>query len=214
MFGHSHVPLFVSAQPVLMGFLPVSFQHWHMGTFSYTACFFTYCISSSRAFRTKTESNHPPLASSQYLQSNRIQLLHNLSTFTPPTALLQNLGCQVEGPDLCSTCCVHRGGCVVCVADLLPKTLADLNVQILATIGAFHLSGNMWAVREEAHSFSVTPVSSVTERVEDIMPALQAKHARERELRCIATEVVQEPGSSPDLLMVQDCSEHYACHTR
>ena len=27
MFGHSDVPLFVSAQPVLMGFLPVSFQH-------------------------------------------------------------------------------------------------------------------------------------------------------------------------------------------
>ena len=42
------------------------------------------------------------------------------------------------------------------------------------------------------------------------MPALQAYHARERELRCVATEIVQEPGSSPDLLMVQDCTEQYA----
>ena len=29
-------------------------------------------------------------------------------------------------------------------------------------------------------------------------------------MRCIATEVVQEPGSSPDLLMEQDCTEQYA----
>ena len=69
---------------------------------------------------------------------------------------------------------------MVCVANLLLKTLADLRVQILVTVGAFQLSGNMWAVREEAHSFSVTPVSCVTQRVEDIMPALQAYHARER----------------------------------
>ena len=32
-------------------------------------------------------------------------------------------------------------------------------------------------------------------------------HGRERELQCVATEV---PGSSLDLLMVQDCSEQYA----
>ena len=99
---------------------------------------------------------------------------------------------------------------MACVANLLPKTLADLRVQILTTIEAFHLSGNMWAVREEAHSFSVTPVSCVTKSVEDIMPALQSYHARKRELRCVATEVVQEPGSSPVLLMVQDCTEQYA----
>ena len=68
----------------------------------------------------------------------------------------------------------------------------------------------MWAVREEAHSFSVTPVSCVTKRVEDIMPALQAYHARKRELQCVATESVQKPGSSPDLLMVQDCTEQSA----
>ena len=99
---------------------------------------------------------------------------------------------------------------MVCVAILLPKTLADLGVQILTTVGASHLSGNMWAVREEAHSFSVTPVSCVTKRVEDIMPALQSYHARERELRCVATEIVQEPSPSPDLLMVQDCTEQNA----
>ena len=102
---------------------------------------------------------------------------------------------------------------MVCVANLLPNTLADLRVQILTTVGAFHLSSNMWAVREETHSFSVTPVSCVTKRVEDIMPALQAYHARERDLRCIASEVVQEPGSSPDLLMVQDCTDQYAFAT-
>ena len=47
VFGHSDVPLSVSAQPVLMGFFSVSFQHrlsW--GTCSYNACFLTYCISS------------------------------------------------------------------------------------------------------------------------------------------------------------------------
>ena len=99
---------------------------------------------------------------------------------------------------------------MACVANLLPKTLADLRVQILTTIEAFHLSGNMWVVREEAHSFSVTLVSCVTKSVEDIMPALQSYHARKRELRCVATEVVQEPGSSPVLLMAQDCTEQYA----
>ena len=149
MFGHSDVPWFVSAQPVLMGFFPVSFQHWLMGTFSYTACFFTYCISSSRAFRTKTGFNSP-LASSQYFLS-RIEFSSctNLSTFTHPTALLQYWVCQVEGLDLSSTRHVHQSRCVTCVANLLPKTLADLRVQILTTIGAFHLNGNMWAVREK-----------------------------------------------------------------
>ena len=39
------------------------------------------------------------------------------------------------------------------------------------------------------------------------MPALQAYHARERELQCIATQVGQETGSPPDLLMVRDCTE-------
>ena len=33
VFGHSDVPLLVTAQPVLMGFSLLSFQHWLMGTF-------------------------------------------------------------------------------------------------------------------------------------------------------------------------------------
>ena len=45
------------------------------------------------------------------------------------------------------------------------------------------------------------------------MPALQACHARKGELRCVATLIVQEPGSSPDLVMVQDCTEQYALAT-
>ena len=195
-FGHSEVPFFVSAQPVLMGFFPVSFQHWLMGTFSYTACFFTYCISSSRAFRTKTGSNHPPLASSQYFPS-RIEF--SSCKICPPSLLRLRFfsiwGCQVEGSHLCSTCYVHRRRSVSCVVNLLPKTLADLGVQILSSFGSFHPSGNMWAVCEEVHSFSVSLISCVTKRVEDIMPALQAYHARKRELRCVATEIMQEPSS-------------------
>ena len=79
MFGHSDVPLFVSAQPVLMGFFPVSFQHRLMGTLSYTACFFTYCISSTRLpnqdWIQPSSFGVVPVLSS----SDRIQLLHNLS---------------------------------------------------------------------------------------------------------------------------------------
>ena len=42
------------------------------------------------------------------------------------------------------------------------------------------------------------------------MPELRAHHARKGELRCIATEIVQEPSSSPALLMAQDCTEQNA----
>ena len=42
---------------------------------------------------------------------DRIQLLHNLSAFTPPTAPLQYLGSQVDGTGLCSTRRVHHDGC-------------------------------------------------------------------------------------------------------
>ena len=137
-------------------------------------------------------------------------------TICPPSLLrlrlfsifLERGGGQVEGPDLCSARHVHHGRCVAYVANFLPKTFSDLGIQILSTFGSFHPPGNMWAVREEALSFSTTPVSCVTKRVEDVMPALQAYHARERELRCVATEIVQEPGSSP--VMVQDCQEQYA----
>ena len=83
--------------------------------------------------------------------SNRIQ--HNLSTFTPPTALFQYL--------LCALWRMHG-------LQLVAKGSRDLRVSILV----IHLSSNMLAVRE-------TPVSCVTQRLEDIMPALQTCHARE-----------------------------------
>ena len=175
MFGYSDVPLLESAQPVLMGFFPVSFHHWPTGDlFTHRVLLYALHLLFTRL------SNQDGIQPSSFgivailSLKNRIQLLQNLSTFTPPTALLQYLGCQVEGLNLCFTCYVHRGRCMACVAKLLPKTL-------LTTSGAFHLSGDMWAVREEVHSFSVTPVSCVTKRVENIMPALQAYHARARE---------------------------------
>ena len=74
----------------------------------------------------------------------------------------------------------------------------------------FSRSGNMWSVREKAHSFTITLVSCVAKRVGDIMPALQAYHAQQRELQCVAIEIVQEPTSSPDLFMVQNCTEQKA----
>ena len=42
------------------------------------------------------------------------------------------------------------------------------------------------------------------------MSELRAHHAPKGELRCIATEIVREPGSSPALLMAQDCTEQNA----
>ena len=61
------------------------------------------------------------------------------------------------------------------------------------------------AVHEEAHTFSTLPITvAPSARKTACLPALQAYHARERELRCVATEIVQEPGSSPDLLMQQE----------
>ena len=42
------------------------------------------------------------------------------------------------------------------------------------------------------------------------MPALQASLARERERRCVATEMVQELGYSPDQRRVQDCRAQHS----
>ena len=109
MFGHSDVPLFVSAQTVLMGFFTVSFQHWLMGTFSYTACFFTCCMSSSRAFRTKIGSNHPPLASSQYFLC-RIEF--SSCTICPPSLLRLRLFSIWEAKSKGLTC-VPLAMCIV-----------------------------------------------------------------------------------------------------
>ena len=191
MFGHSDVPLFVSAQPVLMGFLPVSFQHGLMVTFSYTACFFTYCISSSRAFRTKTGSNHSPLASSQHFPS-RIEFS---SCTVCPSSLLRLRFFRIWGVKSTGLACVPLGKCImaeVCPASSTccrrPWQISESRFsRLLDPSTRLTICG---PVCEEAYSSSVSPVSCVAQRVEDIMPALQAYHARKRELRCVAAEIV------------------------
>ena len=81
MFGHSDVPLFVSAQPVLMEFFPVSFQHWLMEPF--------------HTQRAKLCTASPPHAPSEPRLDPTILLWHRPSTFplgsnsAPPTAPLQ-----------------------------------------------------------------------------------------------------------------------------
>ena len=72
-----------------MGFFPVSFQHWLIGTFSYTAC-----------ARLPNQDWIQPSSFGivqVFSLSDRIQLLHNLSTFTPPTAPLQYLVVKSAG---------------------------------------------------------------------------------------------------------------------
>ena len=72
------------------------------------------------------------------------QIEFSSSTICPPSLIRLRLF-SIWGvkwtPDLCSTCHVHRGECVACVANQLPKTLADLSLQILTTIGTFHPCG-------------------------------------------------------------------------
>ena len=211
-----------------MGFFTVSFQHWLMGTFSYIACFFTYCISSSRPFRTKTGSNHPPLASSRYFPS-RIDF--SSCRICPPSLLRLRLfsiwsGQVKKGPNLCSTCYVHRGGCVVCVANLLPKARARQAKAILrGHINRKFPRGRQPVAEDQFADLRVHVVSSPRldrstrlaicglfvkklsrspSRLSLALPSawktscLHSKRImhRERELRCVATEIVQEPGSS------------------
>ena len=214
MFGHSDVPLFVSAQPaVLMGFVPVSFQDWLTGTLSYTACFFTHCISSPRAFRIKTGSRPSSFDIVLVLAlSDRVQLLHKLSAFTPPTAHLQYLGSHVDGAGLCSTREVHHCGCGLRRQSCWRRHSQILESRFSRRLDSLHFSiGNMWTDCKEAYSSSVTPVSLRHPRAWTTSCLHSNRsHARKRELRSVATENVQEPGSYCDLLMVQDCTEQYA----
>ena len=177
------VPCFVSTPLVLMGFFPVSFQHWLMETFSTPRTSLRTASPLHAPFEPRRDPTillwHRP--STLPHESNRApaQSVHlNSSDCASSVFGLSSRRVQLAFHLLCAS-----WGCMVYVANLLPKTLADFRVQILTTIGAFHLSGNMWAVCEEAHSFSITPVSCVTKRVED-MPALKACHAREGELQC------------------------------
>ena len=109
---------------------------------------------------------------------------------------------------------LHSSDCTSSVfGEVMSKGLACVPLAMCIVEDAWPASPTCWqnvGCSWGTHSFSVTPVSCVTKRVEDIMPALQAYHARERELQCMATEVVQEPGSSPYLLFVQDCAEQCA----
>ena len=137
-------------------FLPVSPQHWLMESFSYTACFSTYCIYYTRALRTRTRSSQPLLTSSQNLPS-RIEF--SSCTICPP--VLRQY--QVDGAGSCFIRQVHQDDFVVHVAHLLAETLADLGVQILSTFGSFHPAGNVRTVREEACSFpSHLPLASTS----------------------------------------------------
>ena len=133
------------------GILPASFPALCF-TSSYTACFFTCCISSSRAFRIKTRSNHPPFASSQNFPS-RIEL-H---------------ACKINSTSLrrLRLFSTHEDRSIGHVTNLLDETLADLGVRSLTKSGPFHPTGNAWTVGEEACSFPVPPASGVTDCVED-----------------------------------------------
>ena len=88
---------------------------------------------------------------------------------------------------------MHPVGLVVHVTYFFAKTLTDFGEEIITTLGIFAPFGN---VREEACSLHIPLASGVTQRVEYIVPALQTYHTREGELRRVATEIVQEPGTS------------------
>ena len=184
MFGHSDVPLFVSAQPVLMGFFLSSTGSW--GPFQ-----------TPRASLRTASPLHAPF---KPRRDPTILLWHRPSTFP-----LESNSAPAQSVDLHSSDCASsvfgessRGAWSVFHSPIaswrmrgphrqpVAEGLRRYQNQILTTISAFLLSGNMWPVREEAHSFSVTPVSCVTKRVEDIMPALEACHARESERAAIS----------------------------
>ena len=143
--------------------------------------------------------------------SNRVHLLHNLSTFTPPTAPLQYLGSQVDRPGVCSTRHVHHGW------------LCGLRRQLVAEDPRRSQSPDShdgWCLPPFWQYEGSVRGSSVVLRLACLLryQARGRRHActpsvsctEERKLRCAATEIVQEPGSSPDLLMMQDCTEQYA----
>ena len=214
MFGHTDVPLFVSAQPVLMEFFPVSFQHWLMGTFSCTACFFTNCISSSRAFRTKTGSNHPSLASSQYFPS-RIEF--SSCTICPPS-LLRLCFFRTWGVKSRGLACVSLAMCIAEDAWSASPICCRRPSQISESRFSRRLVPStflaIWGLFVKKLTRSPSPLSLALPSAwkTSCLHSNRIMHGR-RELRSIATEVVQEPGSSPDLLMVQDCTEQYAFAT-
>ena len=134
--------------------------------------------------------------------TDRIQLLHNLSTLTPPSAPLQYLVVKSKG-----LTCVPLAKCRQLVAEDVRRSRNPdpLDFWIpstrLAICGLF--------VRKLTRSPSCLSLASPCAWKTSCLHS-KPHHARKRELRCVATEIVQEPGSSPALLMVQDCTELYA----
>ena len=97
------------------------------------------------------------------------------SAFTPPTTPLEYLRGRIDETGLSSTRQVHHGACVACVANLLPKTLANLVIWNLTTFRSIHPSRSIWTSRTEIF----------TERMETIMPSLETIFARRRKVRCV-----------------------------
>ena len=167
------------------GFFPVSSQHCLMGAFTYTTCMFTHCRSDNLHWcRPKTcrpEQRPTPVA--------RVH---------PHFA-----GCALSVLGKSS----RLGGCP---SHLVTKTLTCFGVEILTILRSRHTAGNVWTTREEACSLPIPLASGVTQCVEHIMPALQTQHTREGELRCAATEIVQEPGTSSEVFVIQDRAKQHA----
>ena len=206
--------MFVSAQPVLMGFVLVAFWRWVTETFSHTACFFTYCISSSRAFRIKAGSNHPPLTSSQYFPS-RIEF--SSCTICPPSLLRLRLF-SIWGVKSTGLVCVPLAKCIM--ADVWPSLppccrrpsqisearfyrLLDPSTR-LAICGLF--------VRKFTRPPSRLPLASPSAWKTSCLNSKRTMHGRES---CDATPLGSCKNQAPLLICswCNDCTEQDA-HTR
>ena len=83
---------------------PVFFQHWLMGTFSYTACFFTY---ASPLHASSEQRLAPSLASSQYFPS-RIEFSSCLAICGPfVRKLTPSPRLSLALPNVWKTSCLH-----------------------------------------------------------------------------------------------------------
>ena len=100
LYGHSDIPLFVSAQPVLVGFFPVCLQHWLMGTLIRARCASSHHVLHLLLTRPPNQDRIQP-SSFAFVPvlpiPERVQLLRDLSTFTPSAAPFEQLESQAEG---------------------------------------------------------------------------------------------------------------------
>ena len=208
MFRHSDVPLFVSAQPVSMGLSPGVLSR------SYTGSWRPHTPRASLRTASPPHAPFEPRRDPTILLWHRPKTFplesnsaaaHNQFTFIPPTAPIHYLvRGHVERPDLCSTCYVHRGRCVACITNLLPKTLADLrspDSHDVWSVPPFWQYVGLF-VKKLTRSPSRLSLASPSAWKTSRLHSKRIMHPRE--LQCIATEVVQEPGSTPHLLVVLD----------